>query len=320
MSEDQQAEMSGERKSYPIVRDYNAFIQKRDWTKGNIHNRSVGFVPTMGGLHDGHLSLIRKAAAKHDTVVISIFVNPAQFSPTEDLSAYPRTLDSDLQKIRLELPECPNTTVIVFLPSAANLYPSGITLDQASQKGAFVTVQGLSHQQEGAVRPHFFRGVATILVKLLNIVQPDVMFLGQKDIQQCIVAKRLLRDLCMDTKIEIGETVRESSGLAMSSRNVYLRPEEMDRAAILYKALAAAKEAYCSGQRRCATLKGIANDILSESVKQGSTDRIEYLCLADMEDLEELTLADTIPEDKKYVMTAALQIGKYRILDNVILE
>lgn len=262
----------------------------------------------MGALHAGHLSLASQARAENSLVVMSIFVNPAQFAPTEDLDKYPRTLATDLLAI-----QSTGDVDVLFLPTAKELYPSGIEQDVARQSGAFVSVLGLSHQLEGSIRPTFFRGVATILTKFLNVVQPTVLYLGQKDIQQSIVVRRLMQDLCYETTLTVGPTVREQDGLALSSRNIYLTPTDRRRASCLYRSLSAVADAYTRrGERNSAVLIGIARDILLD---QGV--EIEYVSIADMINLKEV---DVVPENQEIVVSAAIRLGATRILDNIILN
>ena len=265
---------------------------------------SIGFVPTMGALHAGHLALAKRARKETDLVVLSIFVNPAQFAPSEDLDKYPRTLDKDLEAIVAtaepvmpytnghahehahehalasghtsgtngvthgDEPELRSAVDVILLPSARELYPTGITQDVSAQRGAFIAVHGLSHQLEGLVRPHFFRGVSTVVHKLLASVRPTTLYLGQKDVQQCVVVRRMMTDLLwhLDTSLVVGETVRESDGLAMSSRNVYLSPRDRRTAPRLYRALQAARHAYLDqGVRSADEIKSICRRHLAPS-------------------------------------------------------
>ena len=194
--------------------------QVRQWrAQCFLRNESVGFVPTMGALHAGHCSLINQSIKENDKTVVSIFVNPSQFAPHEDLDNYPRTLDHDLQILQTNNNNNNNNNKIVdavFVPKVSEMYPSGISLDIDKQRGAFVTVHGSSEQLEGITRPQFFRGVATVVTKLLNIVQPTNIYFGQKDAQQCVVIQNLVKDLIINTNVRIMPTLRESNGLAMS--------------------------------------------------------------------------------------------------------
>src|SRR5215469_7728780 len=185
--------------------------------------KRVGLVPTMGALHEGHLSLVRAARSQSDVVVVSIFVNPTQFGPKEDFSKYPRTLEKDLALLEAEKVD------FVFNPSVQEMYPQGSSTS--------VTVEGLSERLDGRSRPGHFRGVTTVVSKLFNVVQPDLAFFGQKDAAQAAIIRRMVRDLHFDTEIRICPIVREADGLAMSSRNAYLSPEERRRATVIYRSL-----------------------------------------------------------------------------------
>src|ERR671928_1593522 len=211
-------------------------------------DRTVGLVPTMGALHEGHLSLVREARRMCDTVVVSIFVNPKQFAPAEDFQSYPRDLTKDTMLL------ADYNVDYIFAPAAEEIYPKGFS--------TYVTVEGLSDQLEGAARPGHFRGVATVLAVLFNIVKPDFAFFGQKDAQQTLVVKRLVRDLAFDTEIIVLPTIREDSGLALSSRNAYLSGEERRAATIIYRALSRAEAAYLSGERSARKLsEGVRAEI-----------------------------------------------------------
>src|SRR5918997_5299023 len=203
-------------------------------------DKTVGLVPTMGSLHEGHLSLVREARRMCDTVVVSIFVNPKQFGPGEDFERYPRDLTKDTMLLG------DYNVDYIFAPAAEEIYSKNFS--------TYVEVAGLSDQLEGASRPGHFRGVATVVTILFNIIRPDFAFFGQKDAQQTLIVKRLTRDLAFDTEIVILPTVREESGLALSSRNAYLDDDERRAAAVLYRALRMAKEAYKNGERNAARL------------------------------------------------------------------
>lgn len=283
----------------------------------------------MGALHAGHLSLIRAAAAENPSVVVSIFVNPAQFAPHEDLTQYPRTLDSDvaqLEKLNAALPPSSGRVEALFLPSVTEMYPSGIPLDQTQQRGAFVSVHGLSEQLEGVTRPHFFRGVATVCMKLFNAVQPDAAFFGQKDVQQTVVLRRLVQDLLIPVELRICETVREGEdGLAMSSRNVYLGDKRRGVAGGLYRALRAAEEVYKSGEGDRDTVLAAAEKVLENVGRdEGVTIEVEYLSLADGEELNELQVLDgrggAILSGAVRIMPAGERESPVRIIDNIILK
>src|ERR671912_2501718 len=198
-------------------------------------DRTIGLVPTMGALHEGHLSLVREARRMCDVVVVSVFVNPTQFGPSEDFEHYPRDLTKDTALLT------DYNVDYIFAPPIEEIYPKGFS--------TYVNVEGLSEQLEGTARPGHFRGVATVVTILLNVVRPDFAFFGQKDAQQTLVVKRLVRDLAFDTEVVILPTIREESGLALSSRNAYLNPEEREAAAVIYRALQRAKESYREGER-----------------------------------------------------------------------
>lgn len=288
----------------------------------------------MGALHAGHLSLIRLAARTHPIIIVSIFVNPAQFAPTEDLDSYPRTWSEDLKKLEdvnaeLESEGRVGRVQAVFAPEVGEMYPDGIPLEESKQVGAFVTVQPLSSKLEGGTRPHFFRGVATVVTKLFNIVQPEQAFFGQKDVQQCVILKRVVRDLRMPIEIIIGKTQREEDGLAMSSRNVYLGPKRRAIAPVFYQALKAGEQvvlsAFASGQTsvsRTAILEAF-NAVISSANTDGAPVELEYISLASEETLEEV---DEIRADRTTIFSGALRLGPtgegekwVRIIDNVIL-
>ncbi|KAJ3119360.1 pantothenate synthase [Nowakowskiella sp. JEL0407] len=282
--------------------------------------RTVGFVPTMGALHDGHLALVSLAKKQCDVVICSIFVNPAQFAPTEDLSRYPRTLDSDMSLLSSK------SCDYVFVPSVEDMYPAGVVLDVSQQFGTFVEVKGLSHQMEGSIRPHFFRGVATVVSKLFNLIQPTHAYFGQKDAQQSVVVRSLIRDLCFPIELVVGETVRESDGLAMSSRNRYLEPKQREIAPLLYRALCAGQSVYQN-----AVEKGIqvhrddilhaSHSVISDGQKLLKEDKeadfvfdLEYLSIADPYYLKEV---DVLDKNNSAIFSGALKVGKTRIIDNV---
>lgn len=300
-----------------------------------LASQTVGLIPTMGALHAGHISLIRLAAETHPTLVVSIFVNPAQFAPHEDLDAYPRTFDSDMRKLEdinvdLERKGLLGRVKAVFAPEVREMYPDGIPLEESKQSGAFVTVQPLSAKLEGGTRPHFFRGVATIVTKLFNIVQPEQAFFGQKDVQQCVILKRVVRDLMIPTEIVVGKTVREDDGLAMSSRNVYLKDKRRQVAPIFYKALRAGEEvvqeAKTAGKlviERDAVLNAVKSVLDGAGQKEGVNVQIEYLSLADVKTLDEV---DSIDLTNATILSGALRLGPtteeenwVRIIDNIIL-
>ena len=256
---------------------------------------TVGFVPTMGYLHEGHLALIRRARAECDHVIVSIFVNPTQFGPKEDLAKYPRNLERDFSLIE------PYTDV-VWTPSAEIMYPQGYQ--------TWVEVEAVTRPLEGSMRPGHFRGVTTVVAKLFNAVQPHKAYFGQKDAQQVAVIRQMVRDLNFPLQIVVCPTTREEDGLAMSSRNVYLDPEQRKAATVLYRSLSAAKELYEKGERNAEKVKGKMKEVLaSEPLAEP-----QYVSCADYDTLEEL---DKIKG--KALLSMAVYFGKTRLIDNFIL-
>jgi pantoate--beta-alanine ligase len=254
---------------------------------------TIAFVPTMGNLHDGHLQLVRTAKTRANRVVVSIFVNPAQFGVGEDFESYPRTEQEDQQKLQ------DMATDLLFLPAVAEIYhPNAQTL---------VTVSGLSNCYCGASRPGHFSGVATIVCKLFNIVQPDMAFFGEKDFQQLTVIRTMVRDLNIPVNVLGVATVREASGLAMSSRNHYLTSQEKIRAASLYQALCAAREAVLIGGRAYSAIEHQA----LENLKQTGF-LPEYFRICRIQDLQVATL-----EDNELIILTAAKLGKTRLIDNI---
>ncbi len=258
---------------------------------------SVGFVPTMGYLHEGHLSLVRQARNENSAVVASIFVNRTQFGPGEDLASYPRDLERDLKLLDEE------NTDVVFIPPDEEMYPPAFS--------SWVEVEKVTERLEEASRPGHFRGVATVVAKLFNIVQPTRAYFGQKDAQQAIVIKRMVADLNMDLEIVVVPTVRESDGLAMSSRNTYLNPEERRAATILFKALTLAKELWQRGEKDADKIRRQ----MASLIRKEPLARIDYVSIADAATLEELEAVD-----RPALASLAVRIGKARLIDNTLLE
>ncbi|MBU1148357.1 MAG: pantoate--beta-alanine ligase [Candidatus Omnitrophica bacterium] len=259
-------------------------------------NRTTGFVPTMGFLHEGHLSLIRRAKKDTDRVVVSIFVNPMQFGPKEDFKKYPRDLNCDLMLCRKE------DVDIVFMPDAKTIYANGFS--------TYVNVEKLTESLCGASRPDHFKGVATVVAKLFNIVQPDIAYFGQKDAQQAIVIKKMVEDLNMTIKIKVMPIIREKDGLAMSSRNLYLSPQERKQAPSLYRSLKLAKSLYRNGERNS---KNIKKSMRNEILKHPHV-KIDYVSIVDMKKLKPLNRISN-----KVLVAVAAKIGKTRLIDNTIL-
>jgi len=259
--------------------------------------KTVGLVPTMGALHVGHISLLEAAAKECDFVVVSIFVNPAQFGPGEDFKKYPRTLDADLEI-------CKKAGVdVVFTPENETIYPS--------QNLAWVNVENLADSLCGQFRPGHFRAVATVCTKLFNIVQPDTAYFGQKDAQQAAVIKRMTADLNMPVKIVVCPTVREKSGLAVSSRNNYLTDDQRKDAAAIYQALVKAKYMVDAGVRESTQIVAAMRTIL----QQGSPIRIEYISIVDAQTLQ--PIANIV---SKALIAVAVRIGPSRLIDNIIVQ
>ncbi len=232
--------------------------------------RPVGLVPTMGYLHEGHLSLVRAARAECASVVVSIFVNPTQFGPSEDLSRYPRDLPRDLELLRLENAD------LIWTPTTEEMYPPGFQ--------TWVTVEEITGPLEGNMRPGHFRGVATVVAKLFNAVQPDRAYFGQKDAQQAAVIRRMAGDLNFKLEVVVCPTWREADGLAMSSRNVYLNPDERRAATVLYKALTAAQAAYQAGERDAENLR----QIMTQTIQREPLARLQYVSCALPDTLQEI--------------------------------
>ncbi|HEU4702825.1 MAG TPA: pantoate--beta-alanine ligase [Conexibacter sp.] len=257
--------------------------------------RTVGLVPTMGAFHAGHVSLMERARAETDVVVVSLFVNPAQFGPNEDLAAYPRDEARDAA-LAAEA-----GVDVLFAPPVEEVYPAGF---QTS-----VTVGALAEPLEGAQRPGHFDGVATVVVKLLNMVGPDAAFFGQKDAQQALIVRRVVRDLDVPVRIEVCPTVREPDGLAMSSRNAYLAPPERARAVALRRALDAAEQAVAAGERDAGAVATAAHDAMAPYGVEP-----EYLALVDAENL---AAVDRI--DGQILVALAARVGRARLIDNTLI-
>ena len=257
----------------------------------------LGLVPTMGALHEGHLSLVRRAKAECKSVVVSIFVNPTQFGPQEDLSKYPRDLPRDLALLESAGAD------LVWTPTPQVMYPPDFQ--------TWVEVEGLTLPLEGAIRPGHFRGVTTIVAKLFNAVGAEKAYFGQKDAQQAAVIRRMALDLNFPTEVIVCPIVREADGLAMSSRNVYLNPDERKAATVLYRALSAAKTAYEQGERNADALRKIVTD----TVAAEALARLQYISCADYDSLREVELITG-----KALLSMAAFFGKTRLIDNFILE
>ncbi len=257
----------------------------------------VGFVPTMGYLHEGHLALVRQTRVENPSVVVSIFVNPTQFGPREDPKSYPRNPERDLALLEKEGVD------IVFAPPLAKMYPA--------QFSSWVEVGKITKRLEGASRPGHFRGVTTVVAKLFNIVQPDRAYFGQKDAQQAIVIKKMVADLDMNLEIVTVPTVRESDGLAMSSRNAYLNPQERQAATVLYQALSLAQQLWSQGEKDAEHIR----QQMTALIQKQPLAEIDYVSIADAKTLDELDRVSP-----PVLVSLAVRIGKTRLIDNVELE
>jgi pantoate--beta-alanine ligase len=259
--------------------------------------RVIGLVPTMGALHAGHLGLVERARKECSTVYASIFVNPTQFGPKEDLSKYPRPLEADIEKLT-------NAGVDgLFLPSAEEMYPAGFS--------TYVEVEGISERLEGKSRPGHFRGVATVVLKLFEIVQPNYAYFGRKDAQQVRVIEKMARDLNLDVELVICPTVREADGVALSSRNVYLSAEERKAATVLFRALKAAEKELSAGIRDTLELRAIMRRVLESEAKA----RVDYAEIVDAESFEPV-----VRIGKRCYALLAVRIGSTRLIDNMLIH
>jgi len=258
--------------------------------------KRLGFVPTMGALHEGHLSLVRMARRQSDCVAASIFVNPRQFGPNEDLAKYPRTFERDCQLLEAEKVD------VLFAPKVEAMYPPAAT--------TIVEVQELSERLDGRSRPGHFRGVTTVVSKLFNIVQPDLAFFGQKDAAQVAIIRRMVRDLNFDLQIVVGAIVRESDGLAMSSRNAYLDPQQRKQALVLNRALMRVHFMVDKGERDAQKLIEAAKQVIAE--ERGA--KLDYLEIVDPD-----TLEPVVDLSKRALVAVAAWIGTTRLIDNLLL-
>lgn len=256
-----------------------------------------GFVPTMGYLHEGHLSLVRRAREENERVAVSIFVNPTQFGPGEDLSQYPRALERDMELLRAAHAD------LVFTPNDADMYPPGFQ--------TYVSVGDVAKTLEGASRPSHFQGVATVVTKLFNIVQPTRAYFGQKDAQQVAVLRQMVADLNFNLEFIVCPTVREPDGLAMSSRNKYLSPEERQAATVLYRALTAAESAWRAGEKRGETLRAI----MTATVAHEKLARLDYASVADP-----MTMIELEHISAQALFSLAVFVGKTRLIDNFLVD
>jgi len=270
---------------------------KEQARQARAENRIVGLVPTMGALHRGHLALIERAKRECSPVIASIFVNPKQFGPNEDFTKYPRTFESDKEKLEQAGVDS------LFAPEAADIYPQGFS--------TYVNVEGLSERLEGRSRPGHFRGVATVVMKLLQIVQPNFAYFGRKDAQQSRIITQMARDLNLDSEIVVCPIVREPDGLAMSSRNAYLNAEERKAATVLHRALDAAKSELAAGVRDALQLQ----TRLRRKLDSERLATVDYMEIIDAE-----TLEPVVRVSKSSYIVLAVFIGKTRLIDNLYIE
>ena len=288
---------------YPVIVINNIDQLRRQIQDWRSRNDTIAFVPTMGNLHEGHLSLVEIACKKATRVVVSIYVNPLQFSPDEDFESYPRTLDADLDKLEQ------SGVDIVFTPDSSIIYPDG------EQESTFVDVPALSQIIEGEFRPTFFRGVATVVLKLFNLVQPDIAVFGEKDFQQLLIIKRLVKDLNLPIHIIGGETRREADGLAMSSRNNYLTVAERDESKVLAKTLR---------EYQIQIEQGVAVEQAEKSCIETLENHgflVDYVTLRETSSLEVVSddwiVSNKSTERNELIILAAAKIGKTRLIDNL---
>jgi pantoate--beta-alanine ligase len=261
-------------------------------------NKTVGFVPTMGALHAGHFSLVKAARAQCDIVVVSVFVNPTQFNDKKDLEQYPRDLTADAAML------AGFDVDYVYAPERAEIYPEGFS--------TYVYVEDLTESLEGASRPGHFRGVATIVTILFNTIRPDFAYFGQKDAQQVSIIKRLTRDLGFEMEIAELPTIREESGLALSSRNALLSDDEREKAAVIFRALREAKSAYKGGERNALEL----TEIVQKAIGEEPLAKIDYIAVVDRETLQPIEKVG----DSEAMIAAAVYIGDVRLIDNTVLN
>jgi pantoate--beta-alanine ligase len=258
---------------------------------------SVGFIPTMGYLHEGHLVLVKQAQQENSSVIISIFVNPTQFGPNEDFNNYPRDIERDLIFLKKVNPD------IVFIPSKEEIYPTSFN--------SWIEVGDISQKLEGKYRPGHFKGVCTVVAKLFNIVEPTRAYFGQKDAQQVLVIQKMVADLNMNSEVVVVPTVREDDGLAMSSRNTYLNSEERRAATVLFKSLSEVLDMWRKGAENAEILR----QKMIFTVSQEKLASIEYVSIADTKTLDELEIID-----RPALVSMAVKIGKTRLIDNIVLK
>jgi len=270
-----------------------------DTSRGHLlHGRSIGFVPTMGALHEGHLSLIKRSKDENDITVVSIFINPLQFGPSEDFQQYPRDADGDIAKLRKAEAD------VLFMPDASAIYNKGFA--------THITVDKISEKLCGAFRPGHFRGVATIVAKLFNIVKPARAYFGQKDFQQAVIIRKMAKDLDMPVDVIVSPTIREHDGLAMSSRNLYLNEEERKAAAVIYRCLIQTSEMIKSAIINKEKIQGFMKEKLSA---EPLVREIQYASMYDPETLDEVENAG-----KEALLAVSVKVGGTRLIDNMLVK
>ncbi|CCE63122.1 hypothetical protein TPHA_0E00260 [Tetrapisispora phaffii CBS 4417] len=309
------------------MKTFNKVADVIQWRKNEIGCRekvTIGFVPTMGCLHQGHATLIRNSKKENDFTVVSIFVNPSQFAPDEDLDQYPRTMENDVKLLESLGVDA------LFAPTAKELYPQGIPLDVEKQHGPFVTVLGISEMLEGTTRPNFFRGVATVVMKLLNIVSPDFAYFGQKDIQQFKVLDVMVNELFMNTKLILVPIVRNADGLALSSRNKYLCDETLELSTNIFKGLNDASEKLklidLGESLSHSKITSTVLDIWKPLIESGDFN-VDYLSFAKWDTLQELENITSEDVKAKIVISCAVYVTDrhdkstvVRLIDNIICQ
>lgn len=277
-----------------VENSHQAYAHVDHWRREGLR---IGLVPTMGALHEGHFSLVRRSVDECDVTVATIFVNPTQFGPGEDLDRYPRTLDMDLAGLR------GLGTSLVFVPKPEQMYPEGFS--------TYVSPPAVAQKLEGEHRPDHFRGVTTVVLKLFNLIPATIAYFGQKDYQQLTVIRRMVEDLNVPVRIQGCETIRESDGLALSSRNRYLSPTQREAAVSLWKALSAARELVGGGSKNVAEIEDAMRRILVAS----GADPIEYARIVDRQSLEDMATID-----RPAIALIAARIGETRLIDNLLLD
>ncbi|MBN1870535.1 MAG: pantoate--beta-alanine ligase [Candidatus Omnitrophica bacterium] len=270
---------------------------RQEIKKIKSREKTIGFVPTMGALHEGHLSLIRKARRENDVVMVSVFVNPKQFGPKEDFQAYPRPEKKDILLAKDEKVD------IIFHPSEKEMYPTGFLTS--------ISVEGITGILCGASRPGHFRGVTTVVGKLLNLIEPDILYLGQKDAQQAIVIKRMVADLNLPVTVKICPTIRDDDGLALSSRNQYLTPDQQQEAPILFRALKIGKKNILNGERNAAKIV----DCIRKTITKHSKGKVDYIVCVNAD-----TLAPVEWIKGRIMLALAVKFGQTRLIDNIVVR